>query len=100
MPSPMTAWSEWWALSLRTAQLGWEAQMVIGLRLMRLMGQGASSQTEARCMVTEKVAALAEAQAAAATAVIKGGKRQRVAKKVLGVYKKRVRANRRRLTRT
>jgi hypothetical protein len=51
-------------------------------------------------MVTEKVAALAEAQTAAATAVIKGGKSHRVAKKVLGVYKKRVRANRRRLTKT
>ena len=50
-------------------------------------------------MVTEKVAALAEAQAAAAGAAIKGGKDHDVAKKVLGVYKKRVRANRRRLTR-
>jgi hypothetical protein len=50
-------------------------------------------------MVTEKVAALGEAQGVAATAVIKGGKNHRVAKKVLGVYKKRVRANRRRLTR-
>jgi hypothetical protein len=53
-----------------------------------------------RRMVTEKVAALAEAQTAAATVVIKGGKSHRVAKKVLGVYKKRVRANRRRLTKT
>ena len=51
-------------------------------------------------MVTEKVAALTEAQTAAATVVIKGGKSHRVAKKVLGVYKKRVRANRRRLTKT
>ncbi len=50
-------------------------------------------------MVTEKVAALAEAQAAAAAAVIRGAKDHHVAKKVLGVYKKRVRANRRRLKR-
>jgi hypothetical protein len=61
--------------------------------------RGSGSQTEARRMVTEKVAALAEAQTAAAIAVIKGGKSHRVAKKVLGIYKKRVRANRRRLTR-
>ena len=100
MPSPMKAWNEWCALSLRTAQLGWEAQSVIALRLMRLVGQGSRSQTEAHRMVTEKVAALAEAQAAAVTTIIKGGKSSRVAKKILGVYKKRVRANRRRLTRT
>jgi hypothetical protein len=50
-----------------------------------------------RRMVTEKVAALAGAQAAAAGAAIKGGKDHHVAKKVLGVYKKRVHANRRRL---
>jgi hypothetical protein len=61
-------------------------------------GAKPGNQTEARRMVTEKVAALAEAQSAAATAVIKGGKSHRVAKKVLGVYRKRVRANRRRLT--
>jgi hypothetical protein len=65
---------------------------------MRMTARGSGSQTEARRMVTEKVAALAEAQSAAATAVIKGGKSPRVAKKVLGVYRKRVRANRRRLT--
>jgi hypothetical protein len=80
----MQMWNDWFALSMQTAKLGWEAQGVMALRVM----------------VTEKVAALGEAQAAAATAVIKGGKSHRVAKKVLGVYKKRVRANRRRLTRT
>jgi hypothetical protein len=80
--------------------LGWEAQNVIALRLMPMAVRSPGSQTEVRRMVTEKVAALAEAQSAAATAVIiKGGKSHRVAKKVLGVYKKRVRANRRRLTR-
>jgi hypothetical protein len=96
----MKAWNEWWALSLRAAQLGLETQGVIALRLMRLMSQGSRSRIEARRMVTEKVAALAEAQAAAAAAVVKGGKGHRVAKKVLGVYKKRVRANKRRLTRS
>ena len=98
MSSPMQAWNAWCALSLQTARLGWEAQNVIALRLMRMAVQPTRSQTEARLMVTEKVAALGEAQAAAATAVIKGGKSHRVAKEVLGVYKKRVRANRRRLT--
>ena len=96
----MRAWNAWCALSLQTARLGWEAQNVIALRLMRMAARGSGRQTEARRMVTEKVAALAEAQTAAATVVIKGGKSHRVAKKVLGVYKKGVRANRRRLTKT
>jgi hypothetical protein len=100
MSKPMQAWHAWCALSFQTARLGWEAQSVIALRMMRLATQSAGSQTEARRMVTEKVAALAEAQAAAAGAEIKGGKDHHVAKKVLGVYRKRVRANRRRLTRT
>jgi hypothetical protein len=99
MSNPMQMWNDWCALSVQAARLGWEAQGVIALRVMRMATQPAHSQTEARRMVTEKVAALGEAQAAAAVAVIKGGKSHRVAKKVLGVYKKRVRANRRRLTR-
>jgi hypothetical protein len=99
MSSPMQAWSAWCALSLQTARLGWEAHNVIALRLMRMATQAAGNQTEARRMVTEKVAALGEAQATAVTASIKGSKSHHVAKKVLGVYKKRVRANKRRLTR-
>jgi hypothetical protein len=39
-------------------------------------------------MMTEKVAALAEAQVAAMTAVLKGNKKHRVAKKALGVLRK------------
>ena len=99
MSNPMQMWNDWFALSLQTAKLSWEAQGVMALRVMRMAAQPAHSQTEARRMVTEKVAALAEAQGAAAAVAMKGGKNARVAKKVLGVYKKRVRANRRRLTR-
>ena len=95
----MQAWNAWYALSLQTARLGWEAQHVVALRLMRMAAQSPRNQAEARRMVTERVAALAEAQAATVATVIKGGKGHRVAKKVLGVYGKRVRTNRRRLTR-
>ena len=48
-------------------------------------------------MIAEKVQALGEAQTAAAIAVVGGRSSRHVAKKVLGVYKKRVRKNRRRL---
>ena len=50
-------------------------------------------------MMTEKFAALTEAQAAAVAATIEGGSGHRVGRKVLGVYQKRVRGNRRRLSR-
>jgi hypothetical protein len=37
-------------------------------------------------MITEKVAALAEAQVAATAAALRGSKKHRVAKRALGVY--------------
>jgi hypothetical protein len=50
-------------------------------------------------MVSEKFAAFMEAQVSVATAAMMGHSGDRVAKKVLGVYRKRVRRNRRRLAR-
>jgi hypothetical protein len=87
----------WLALTFQAAQLGLEAQSVIALRLMRLAGGGAPSLTEAGLMVTDKMAALAEAQFAAAATVLAGNSHN-VATKVLQVFKKRVRANQRRLS--
>jgi hypothetical protein len=87
------------ALSFQAARFGWEMQSVIALRLMRLAGWGASAQSEARRIGTEKMAALAEAQTSATTVAIKGGNGPEVAKKALNGYKKRVRGNKRRLSR-
>jgi hypothetical protein len=94
MSNPMRMWNQWMTFSFQAAKLGWEAQGVMALRFMRLAKGGALAQTEAGRMVTEKVAALAEAQTAAVT----GGTHHHVAKKVLRVYKKRVGNNKRRLT--
>ena len=49
-------------------------------------------------MVSDKMAALAEAQTSATTVAAKGGNGPKVAKTVLNVYGKRVRANKRRLS--
>jgi hypothetical protein len=87
----------WLALSFQTAQLGLDSQRVIALRLMRLSGGGAAGATEARMMVADKMAALTEAQFAAAGAVLTGDS-HKLARKVLRVFKKRVRANKRRLS--
>ncbi|MGB6537689.1 MAG: hypothetical protein WBF58_17200 [Xanthobacteraceae bacterium] len=99
MANPMQMWNSWLALSVQATRLGWEAQSVIALRIMRLATGGARGQAEANRMVTEKVAALAEAQGAAAAAAIMGGNSERVAKSVMRVYRKRIRGNRRRFKR-
>src|SRR6516165_3351197 len=77
----------------------WDAQAVVALRFMEIARENARGrQSETHRMLTEKVAPFTEAQAAAGTAAIRGNS-HRVAKKALGVYKKRVRRNKLRLTR-
>ena len=80
----------WLKLVSDTTMLAMEAQTVIGLRLSQIaMGRG--SLAENQLMVTEKVQALIEAGATVAT----GGSAQKVVKG----YRKKVRANSKRLTR-
>jgi hypothetical protein len=78
-------------LTLDATMLGFEAQSVVGLRLLRLAGGGAVAQAEAQRMVAEKGAAFLEA----ATTLATGGS----AEKVIRRYRSHVRANNRRLTR-
>ena len=88
----------WLTLTLDAARLGVEAQGVIALRLMRLAAGGPTAQVEAQRMVGEKTAAFFEAQLAFATALAQG-KGHTCHSKALGCYRRRVRANRRRLAR-
>ena len=89
----------WLSLTFKAVALGVEAGGVMALRMMRLAAGGARAQSEASRMVAEKVAAAAEAQAAATAAIMMGRKDHVVAGKALRVVKKRVGANRRRLLR-
>jgi hypothetical protein len=98
MLNPMQAWNAWARLTMQAAVTGFEAQSVMALRFMRLAAGGARARSEASRMITEKVTALGEAQSAAVRAAIKGDKNHRAATKVLRVYKRRVRKNRRRLS--
>jgi hypothetical protein len=78
----------WFRLASDATLLAMEAQTVIGLRLGQIaMGRG--SLAENQLMVTEKMFAFAEA----ATIVAMGGS----AHKVVKGYRKKVRANTRRL---
>ena len=89
----------WLAWSVKVVQMGIEAQSVIALRMLRLASGGARMEAEASRMVTEKIAAAAEAQAVAAVAAFGGCPPHVVANKALRIVKKRVRANKRRLSR-
>ena len=89
----------WFAFSLNAFQMGVEAQSVMALRLLRFASGGARSEAEATRMLAEKVTAAEEAQAVAALAAMNGKQSHVVAGKALNVYRKRVRANRRRLSR-
>ena len=89
----------WFALTIKAMQLGLDVQNVIALRMMRIASGDARGQSEARRMFTEKIGAGIEAQAAAASAVVTGSSEPAVAGKVLRVLRKRVRANKRRLSR-
>ncbi len=89
--------SSLFSLSLAAMRLAADAQAVVSLRMI-YAATGQASPLETRRMVNEKVAALFEAQNAIAAAFFLG--RPRAApSKVIAVYGKRVRANRRRLTR-
>ena len=98
MFNPLGPWNAWIALSAQMARMCWEAQAVMLLRTMRIAKGGARAEAETQRMITEKIAAFAETQIAADAATLKGSKKHRVAKKALGVYARRVRRNRRRLS--
>ncbi|HEV7439251.1 MAG TPA: hypothetical protein VGN94_06440 [Methylobacterium sp.] len=80
----------WWKLGMDATMLALESQQVIGMRLMMLSAGGSAAQVEAQRMVSEKIMAAGEA----ALLVASGGSTARV---VAG-YRRKVRANARRLS--
>lgn len=85
--------SQW----LEAARFGADVQRVISLRLMRFAAGDARAATEAQHMILEKAAAFGEAQLAAMTALAKGATMHKAAVRAYAPYRRRVRANRRRL---
>ena len=94
----MPLWTSWFDLAADSWRLGLEAQTVVGLRLAKLAAGDAAAVTEAQRMVSEKVMAAAEAQTRAALDVF-SGQTQHTPKRTLALYRRKVRANRRRLSR-
>lgn len=85
----MNAWFE-------AAQFSADVQRVIALRMLRLAGGGALAASEARRMTAEKFFASLEAQGAVAAAIMSGNSHKSMAS-AYRPYRRRLRANRRRL---
>ena len=83
--------------ALQGMWLALEAQQVIALRLMKLAQGGPAAAKEAHLMVAEKVKAASVAAGLATTAAVRGGK-DGGADAVLRMLRRRVRANRKRLS--
>src|SRR5262249_55478060 len=88
-----------WHAYIRATQVGWDANVVVAMRLMRLAVGGALAQREAQRMAAEKVTAIAEAQAAAISKMITGGGVAAATKSASAVYHRKGGANRRPLYR-
>jgi hypothetical protein len=87
----------WIKISMDAWALGLEASSVIGLRTMKLAAGGAAAQTEAELMVREKIEAGMALQARAMAGGL-GITPQGAAAKTLAHYRRKVRANQRRLS--
>ncbi len=87
----------WVSLGLDTWLLGVEASTVIGLRTMKMAMGGADAGAEARLMVDEKIRATADMQIALATGQL-GGDPVTAGRSVVRHFTRKVRANRRRLS--
>ena len=82
----------WPTFAFDLARLGFEAQQVVFLRLIKMAAGGQAARTEATRMVSEKAFAAAEAAGTLAT----GGSGRKVVRR----YRTRVKANARRLSKS
>jgi hypothetical protein len=96
--SMMTLYTAWLRYLTDSWELGLEAQTVVGLRLAKLAAGDAAALSEAHQMVSEKILAAAEVQMKTASAVL-SGQSHRAPAAALAHYRRKVRANRRRLSR-
>ncbi|MEO8115871.1 MAG: hypothetical protein ABI655_15890 [Phenylobacterium sp.] len=94
----MAVRNPWMDLALNTWRLGTEAQSVVTLRLMKMAMGGAGAITEAELMVREKMEAGAKVQQQLAMSAITGQAPHRGPARAVALYRRKVRANQRRLT--
>ena len=86
----------WLRIGFDAWLLGLEASFTMGLRALKMMSGGIAAQAEARRMISEKAEAGLDLQAKALTGRL-GMTAPSAAAKTLTHYRRKVRANRRRL---
>lgn len=89
----------WMRLTMDTWALGVEASSVIGLRTLKMAAGGAAAQAEAELMVREKIESGLALQARAMTGGL-GLTAHGAAARTVAHYRRKVRANRRRLSKS
>ena len=89
---------EWMEVATEAAVLGFESAAVMGLRMAGAVRGGRKAEREAWRMYSEKVVALAELQTMFLSGAL-GATSSSAAKSTLKHYRRKVSANRRRLTR-
>jgi len=91
-------YSTWLGLTMDSWRLAAESQAVIGLRMVKLATGDAASAREAELMISEKLQTAAQVQTQFfSDAMSSGG--PTAARRPLAHYRRKVRANRRRLSR-
>ena len=90
-------WTNWSKLWTDAAMMGVEAQQVIALRMWTAAMGGAAAMGEAERMVAEKAKAAFDAQRIIATSALIGAPHLGP-ERAVALYRRRVRANRRRLS--
>lgn len=94
----MLPYNPWLKLSLDTFWLGAEASQVIALRMAKLAAGGSEAAAETERMMSEKVTAALAAQTQLVLGAMSGSAHAGPARAV-ALYRRKVRANRRRLAR-
>jgi hypothetical protein len=89
----------WVKVGLDAATLGIEASQVVALRMAKLATGGRAAHAEASRMVAEKAETAAALQALAMTGAL-GFTAPRISSRTISRYRRKVRANRRRLLRS
>jgi hypothetical protein len=100
---PWAGWAAYCGLAWQGTRMMIDAQSVIALRLAKIAQGGAAAEAEAALMVNEKLTALMQSHAIAGKAMLRSlqtGESRDSTRQILGLYQRRVAANRRRLGRS
>ena len=98
MPTRADPFGPWFKLGMDMWMLGAESSSVVALRTLKLAGGGTDANVEAELMISEKMAAVIALSQQAMLGQL-GATMPGIGSKAVVSYRRKVRANRRRLSR-